>query len=228
MGRWAPRCPRAKCPIADVLELPALALAALFEAAKILKPASTGEIDERLAAIRPLREAGIKQLEVFALLKKIPADVPAKIRAGTGPLDTARDAVAIPGAFHDHAKDIDGQHPFTPAMLKKLGEDGDWLVKQLRPTGAKPDPAERDPASVARDQFWAIITARHEHLRQAGAVVFGMKNLDEHVPPLGARTVATTGRKAMSDSGGQSGTGPNEGPAIAPGAMPPQDAKASK
>jgi hypothetical protein len=51
-----------------------------------------------------------------------------------------------------------------------------------------------------RDQLWAIINARHEHLRQAGAVVFGLKNLDEHVPPLGARAAAGGG---AAKSGGE-------------------------
>jgi hypothetical protein len=134
----------------------------------------------------------LKQLEVFALLGLIPAKVPAGIRKGNGPLDGARDAVAIPGAFEDYRAKIGDNHPFTPAILEKLGAEGDWLVKQLKPSGAKAAPSERDPASIVRDQLWAIINERHEVLRQAGAVIFGLKNLEEQVPPLGARTASAS------------------------------------
>lgn len=151
-----------------------------------------------------LREAALKQLEVFSLLGLIPTKVPTAIRKGSGPLDNARDAVAIPGAFHDHRDDIGDKHPFTPAMLVRLGSEGDWLVKQLKPAGAKAAAAKRDPASLVRDQLWAIINERYEELRQAGAVVFGLKNLDGHIPPLGARAASTT--KASTVKSKKAGT----------------------
>jgi hypothetical protein len=194
-----------RCPIQDVLELPALILATSFSTTKIVALASNREIEQRLAAMRPMREAALKQLEVFALLGTIPAGVPAGIRKGSGSLDNAEDAIAIPGVFHDYHADIDGKHPFTPAMLKKLGEEGDWLGKHLKPWGAKEAPAERDPASIVRDQLWAMVALRHEHLRQAGAVVFGTKDLDAHVPPLGAR-VASTSKGATEKANGQGAT----------------------
>ena len=208
LGTLAQKLPL--CPIAEVLELPALALALLFGAGKVAKTASSKEIEARLAALRPLREAGLKQLEVFALLGLIPAKVPTGLRKGNGPLDSARDAVAIPGAFHDHHAKIGDNHPFTPAILEKLGAEGDWLVQQLKPTGAKAAPSERDPASIVRDQLWAIINERHEVLRQAGAVIFGLKNLDDHVPPLGARTASAStvaAGKAASSEGATDAVG---------------------
>ena len=190
LGTLAKKLPR--CSIPDLLDLPALSLALLFAAGKLSKTASSREIETRLAAMRPLREAALKQLEVFALLGLIAVDVPKGIRKGNGPLDSARDAVTLTGAFHDHRAKIGGMHPFTPALLDKLGAEGDWLVAQLKPAGAKAKTAERDPASLVRDQLWALITERHEELRQAGAVIFGLKNLDENIPPLGARAGATT------------------------------------
>jgi hypothetical protein len=183
------------------LELPAISLALLFATGKVSKTASSGEIETRLAAMRPLREAGLKQLEVFALLGMIPTKVPTGIRKGSGPLDNARDAVAIPGAFHDHQAEIGDAHPFTPELLAKLGSEGDWLVKQLKPSGAKAAAVKRDPASLVRDQLWAIINERHEELRQAGAVIFGLKNLDDHIPPLGARAASATTASADKSNG---------------------------
>lgn len=71
-------------------------------------------------------------------------------------------------------------------------------MKQLKPVGAKAAATQRDPASLVRDQLWAIINERYEELRQAGAVVFGLKNLDEHIPPLGARAATTTAAAAAA------------------------------
>jgi len=176
-----------ECPLVDVLELPALALALVFSTSKVVRPASTREIEQRLASVRLGRELALLQLEIFAGLKLIPAEIPAKIRAGQGPLDSARDAVAIVGVFRTHADVVAGKHPFTVAFLDTLATDGDWLIQQLRPRNAKTAPAERDPAAIVRDQLWSLIRERHEHLRQAGAIVFGLRNVDRQIPLLGAR-----------------------------------------
>lgn len=160
----------------------------------------------------PLRIVEIAKEQIDDAELKERVGVPAGIRKGSGSLDAAQDAIAIPGVFHDYRDRIDGQHPFTPAMLKKLGEDGDWLAAHLKPWGAKEAPAERDPASIVRDQLWALVVERHEHLRQAGAVVFGTRDLDARVPPLGARVAAArTNGEAKKD--GQGTTQPEGGTA---------------
>ena len=179
-----------ECSIPDILEVHELSLALLFASSKVIRTTSAGEIDERLGAMRPMRKAALKQLDVFALLGLIPRDVPAAIRRGIGSLDAARDAQAIVGVFHDHKAVLEGKHPFSPEQLRKLGEDGDWLVAALKPKNAKDAPVDRDPAAVLRDQFFAVLGQRHEALRHAGVVVFGLKNLDRHIPPLGARVAS--------------------------------------
>jgi len=176
-----------ECAVPDILEVHELSLALMFAAGKVIRSSSNGDIDDRLAAVRPMREATLRQLEVFAILGILPKAVPASIRAGFGALDTARDAQAIVGVFHDHQATFDGKHPFTAAQLKRLGEDGDWLVSALKPAMAKGTPVERDPAAVLRDQLFALLSERHEQLRHAGVVVFGLKDLDARIPPLGAR-----------------------------------------
>lgn len=102
-------------------------------------------------------------------------------------LDTARDAQAIVGVFHDNKAVFDGKHPFTPEHLRRLGENGDWLVAALKPRTPREPLAERDPASILRDQFGALLAERYDALREAGVVVFGLKNLDERIPPLASR-----------------------------------------
>ena len=176
-----------ECSIPDLLEIPSIALALMFAAGKIVRTTSSGEIDDRLAAVRPVREAALRQLEVFSLLGLLPKAVPTAIRAGFGALDTARDAQAIVGVFHDHRAAFEGKHPFTDAQLRKLGEDGDWLVAAIKPAMAKGAPIDRDPAAVLRDQLFALLSERHEQLRHAGVVIFGLKDLDANIPPLGSR-----------------------------------------
>lgn len=183
-----------ECPVHEILEVHEVALGLLVAANKVIPQASDGEIEARLSALRPLREAGLRQLEVFSLLGKLDKKVPAKIRKGKGALDAAQDAVAIAAAFHDHQKAFGGEHPFSAAVLDKLSEDGTWLVKALKPkNAAKGAPAGRDPAAILRDQFGALLVSRYEELQHAGVVVFGLKNLEDHIPPLGARTVGSRG-----------------------------------
>ncbi len=202
--------------IADILEVHEVALALMFAAGKVIKANSTGEVDERLAEVRPMREAGLKQLEVFSLLGLLSKEIPAAIRRGKGLLDTARDAQAIVGVFHDNKAVFDGKHPFTPEHLRKLGENGDWLVAALKPTNAKGAPVERDPASILRDQFGALLAERYDALREAGVVVFGLKNLDERIPPLASRVVGPRATAATTKRG-----------SATPDAGPPPPASAS-
>lgn len=172
------------CPIHALLELPALGLALTHAASRVVHPTSTPEVEKRLALMLPMREAALRQLEVFALIDLIPAHVPAAIRKGTGALDAAQDALAIPSVFQDSEELIGHRHPFTSAMLKKLGEDGDWLLERLAPLEEAREQVERSPEAIVQSQIWALIVERHDALRQAGAVLFGLKALDAKVPPL--------------------------------------------
>lgn len=175
------------CPIHALLELPALGLALTHAASRVVHPTSTPEVEKRLALMLPMREAALRQLEVFALIDLIPAHVPAAIRKGTGALDAAQDALAIPSVFQDSEELIGHRHPFTSAMLKKLGEDGDWLLERLAPLEEAREQVERSPEAIVQSQIWALIVERHDALRQAGAVLFGLKALDGKVPPLGQK-----------------------------------------
>src|SRR5207248_90413 len=80
----------------------------------------------------------LQQLEILGALDIVPRERVAAIRSGKGPLDTARDAVAIAGMYTDDefAAAVANKHPFTPAQLRALADDGNWLVGQLNPKGA--------------------------------------------------------------------------------------------
>lgn len=180
------------CAPAELMELPALGLALAHAASRVPRPASAPEVEKRLAQMRPILEAALRQLEVFALIDLIPAHVPAAIRQGQGALAAAEDALAIPAVFQDNEELIGHRHPFTSAMLKKLAEDGDWLIERLAPLEEAREQAERSPEAVVQNQLWSLITERHERLRQAGAVLFGLRGLDAKVPPLGPKIIQST------------------------------------
>lgn len=178
-----------ECPFNDVVELPSLALALIFAADRIPLPASDGQIAERLAALRPMRDLTLRQLEILADLRFAPANQVRAIRAGTGPIDAARDAVSIAALFQELGSAVAGKHPFSPEYFDEMRGHGEWLLKQLKPEGAVAAPIAADPAIDIRDRLWTMLSARHDHLREAGVVVYGLKALDEHVPPLGSRTI---------------------------------------
>lgn len=179
-----------ECPTREVLELPALTLGLTVAAGRVIPQASEGEIDVRFATFRPMRELTLQFLEICAELKLVPKASVVKIRAGRGSLDGAQDGIAIAGMFHDRRAVLEGKHPFSAEYLEAMAEHANWLVRQIKPTGVVARPAEYSPEALIRDQFWTMVHGRHERLREAGVVIFGLKRLDEFVPPLQSRTQA--------------------------------------
>jgi hypothetical protein len=177
-------------PWTEVAELPALTLALTFAADRVGAKASDGQIAAQLAAVRPMRELTLRQLEIFAELGMAPADRVRAIREGGGPIDTARDAVAIAALFHELGAAVAHKHPFAPAYLAQLAAHGEALLAALKPEGAPSAKAAPDPAANLRDRLFTLISVRYELLREAGVAAFGLKALDEHVPPLGSRRPA--------------------------------------
>jgi hypothetical protein len=188
------------CPVEALLELPALALALIFATDRVISSPSDGETADRLAKMRPLREVTLCQLEVLAYFGLVPADRVRAIRAGNGPFDSARDAVAIADLYREFASVLAGKHPFAPAQLAELAEHGNWLLVQLKPAGAYLAPVERSAASLLRDRIWSLIVERHTQLREAGVVVFGLRDLDTNIPPIGARMATVAAKPAAEPS----------------------------
>jgi len=176
-------------PTADLLELPSLALALGFAANRVSTPASRFEIRARQDSLRPMRSMTLLYLEVAADLGLVPKDRVKNIRAERGPIDEARDGVAIVACFHDNAKHLVNKHPFTNEALAKLAEDGNWLLKQLLPTGATAEKGATSPDTLVRDQLWTEVVRRYDLLYQAGMAVWGRRGVDAHIPALQSRVV---------------------------------------
>jgi hypothetical protein len=180
----------------DLLELPALALALVHADGRVPEAIGAGDIDATLARIGPLREAGLQYLEVVADLGLLPKDRVRAVRAGKGKLDKARDCVDIAGIFREYAAALANKHPFTDAQIDDLAKTGTWLVEAIQPKGAARPAAQRHPASQIRDRFWRLVDERHDKLRTAGVVLFGIKHVDEMVPPLQSRSVTRKAEEA--------------------------------
>lgn len=183
----------AKVPTADfaaIEELPALAAALDFAASRVPVEMSDGEIAALLAEVRPLRKVTLAQLDIFATLGLVPPERVAAIRAGSGPLDSARDAVAIAGLFTEFAGALAKKHPFTADQLATLADLGNRLVRAMAPEAAKGGPAALAREASIRDALYGEILERYEGARELGVIAYGLRGLDGAVPPAHARTSA--------------------------------------
>jgi hypothetical protein len=190
------KLPSASIP--EILELRSLGLALVFADDLILPVVNRRAIKDRLALLRPLRDRTLRQLEILAEVGLVPEARVRAIRMGTGPIDSARDAIAIPALYEEYAKAFVNKHPISPESLTELREHGQWLLPQLKPKGAIEAPSERDPAAVIRDRFWTMVGDRYDLAREAGVAAFGLKRLDEQMPLLGSRTVQTAAKVAAA------------------------------
>jgi len=173
--------------IPSLMEIPSLALALSFAAGRVFTPASPQEIRARQASLRPARRLALEQLDIFVELGVVSKDRVRAIRAGTGSVDEANDAVVIVALFREHAADFKNKHPFDEAFLQQLADDGHWLLGQLLPKGAKPEKAGRSDEALARDRLWTELNRRYDELYKAGVEVWGRRNVNEQLPSLLAR-----------------------------------------
>jgi hypothetical protein len=207
------------CPVGQYLELPSLALGVMFASDQVVGKAADGEIQRRLSECARLRAPTLKVLEILAdpMVGLADPDVVKGIRAGTGPMDLARDAVNIAAYYRKLGPAIAGKHPFTDEQIAALSEVGQWLIPQLTPTDAIVPAVPTDPKAILRDRFWTLLWTRHDQLRGAVAAVRGLSGLDEVVPPLGSRAAAP--RKAKAEIAAPAKPGPTK-PADAGEAAP--------
>jgi len=179
--------------LADLVEIPSLALALSFAANRVVYPASPQEIRARQASLRPARRLALLQLEILAELGLVPDDQVRNIRADKGQVDEANDAVAIVALFREYAVKLQGKHPFSEAFLQTLADDGNWLLGQLVPKGAKPEKEGRPAEAVLRDKLWTELNRRYDELYKAGVEIWGRRKVDEQIPSLLARQVLQKG-----------------------------------
>ncbi len=185
-------------PLREVYELPSLVLGLQFAAGRVPATAlSRGEVGALLAEQTPWRRLMLDYLDVVSdpLLDLVPRERVAAIREGTGPLDRAEDFVAIAGVFQEFAPKLQGQHPFSPAQLARLGEVGATLLQQMRPGNAARAEKVRGPEATLCDQFGALVSQRYEMLLELATLGLGRAKVEAEVPALFAVVRAPKGDK---------------------------------
>jgi len=186
-----------KHDLRPALEMPNLAQALLYAGNRVTAVASSGEIARRLGEARRLRDPMLVIAEGLAAMGLLPAERVAKIRAGNGPYDTARDLVDLVGLYREYDTALAGKAPFTEPWFADAEGVGTWLMANITPTGAPKAPAsDASAAALLRDQLWAMLLERDVKLRVVAAVLFEGR-AEALVPPLQSRAgVASAGKPA--------------------------------
>lgn len=175
--------------VRKVGELPVLGQALMLAAGKVAPPASTGEIDEKLAVVRELREPMLTMAEMLAQRGLLSREVVANIRSGSGKYDTASDGAALYALYKENAAKLKGLHPFKAEEFERLHTASQWLLAHLTPGGARPKtPSKKRDAEDMRDRLWTLVVERHAELRVIGYYKF-RDAFDTHTPKLQARVL---------------------------------------
>lgn len=195
-----PGLPAALARLADVdvtglFELPALARAVGYAVQRVPTAVlSAGEIDALLDEGGVLRELTLTFLEVAShpRIGLLPPERVRAVREGTGKLDKAWDFVAIPGLFREFDAALAGKHPFLPEHMELLASHGARLVNAIKAADAPRPASVRGPEALTRDRYAALLVDRYDQLLEVGAVIFGVRRLADHVPPLLSRPRGAT------------------------------------
>ena len=176
----------------EVREIPALALALAFAAARVFVPASAGEIRDRQKRQRKMRRLAIDQLVILRDVEPGLLADPSKVDAilpGKGPIDEANDGVQCVAVFRENAKSVAGKHPFSAAWLDQLATDSNWLLTQVRRAGTVVDPGDTNPDALVRDRLYTELVRRWGQAKKVALEVWGWKDVDASFPALGSRIV---------------------------------------
>jgi len=176
-----------KISVKQLLDLPDIGRALLFALGKVVsRVASPGEIDKAIKEISGPREQLLDQAEILAKRGKLDKDRVAKIRAGSGKFDMARDGVDLVELFTEHAGSLKGLHPFSNAELEQLRKTSEWLLENLSPAGARTGVKKKSAAEDRRDRLWTMMVKRHPKLRVIGFYFHG-EEFEAYTPKLLSR-----------------------------------------
>lgn len=190
--------------VAQLAALPELVLAVIYASSLVDRNAPT-ETREKLGRASELRGKLLPAAEVLASAGLLSSHEVARIRKGTGSIDTADDLVALARLFTDHADAIRGKTPVTTAEVREASNLGTELRTILRPKGSRRAPLDPDLTQTLenRDRLFTLLASRYDVVRRAGAWLFGLDKVGDRVPPLGSRLRART--KAVAEVPGGEG-----------------------
>ena len=174
--------------LAELGSLPDLAAGLLYAADRVSGPPAKTELVDKQLRLRKLREPMLIIAEGLVLHGLLPAERVTAIRQGKGPIDAARDGIALEALYREYATTLRNKHPFTEAELTEVADLGNYLVRAITPNGGRQPVEAQSDATRLRDRFYTLLVQRHAELRKAGFVLFG-EAVNDHVPALGTRVV---------------------------------------
>jgi len=189
----------------DVKSLPQLVLAVIHAAGLVDRNVPKSTLD-RVACGRELRGKLLVAAEALVAAGLVSKHEVARIRKGTGFIDTAEDLVALAGLFNNHSRKIAGKTAVTSADIREAMELGTELRKTLRPKATRKAPLDADTARAIehRDRLFALLSQRYDLVRRAGAWLFGLDEVGKLVPPLGSRARTTSRTTSVVEAKGES------------------------
>lgn len=179
-----------------LFDLRELAQAVVFAATQIEgKTRSLGETRTLLTEASQLRALLLSTAEALALSGIFKAQAIDKIRAGSGPIDLARDCIELAALFGKSEEAMKAQKLVRSEQLQRASELGTLLVGRLKPGGARKKEAERSDAAqvTARDRLATLLWQRFRDLRKAAYYLWG-DAFDTQVPALQTRQRAHASR----------------------------------
>lgn len=176
-----------------VTTLPQLGTALQYRTTQLerLTP-TTSEVNALILEVHQRRAALLAKAEVLVVDGVVSDAVVEAIRKGRGPVDAARDCIALSELFHDHADAAAGRVVVTATDIHDADDAGTRLLALLHPAnGHRTASPEQRAASDARDRMWTLFEQTWErHVWRAGAWLFGRAAMADYVPVLGARVHA--------------------------------------
>lgn len=140
-----------------------------------------------LVAARLIRRRLLKNAEGAAEYTLVPKERVENIKKGKGPLDTARDCIALAALYRECKESLSGKTPVSGEDIDRCSQLGTQLLGLLKPEKAieiEEAPEEIAAAYQVRDRFWTLLVQQRELLWKLAGLVVGPREVNEVVPPL--------------------------------------------
>ncbi len=183
--------------VEELRALPRLAQGLAYAALQVHHPL-------RAVSFRPLFEQALrsrrkllKAAEALAAVELLPEAEVEALRP-TGRQEVVEDCLGLAALLRRHEARIAGRSPVTAEDLEEAEQVATRLRQMLAPWSETPEgsPAPVVEALEVRNRFWTLLQQRHTVLWRCGAWLHGPE-VDEHVPPLQARSALARRARAV-------------------------------
>jgi hypothetical protein len=145
------------------------------------------DVPALLVVARLVRRRLLKNAEGAAEYGLVPRERVESIKKGKGPLDNARDCIALAALYREFKENLSGKTPVSEQEVDRSAQLGTRLLSLLKSDNvAESDeaPEEIFNAYQIRDRFWTLLVQQRELLWKLAGLVVGPKEVNEVVPPL--------------------------------------------